>query len=69
MMALISRVDLIHMIKGTGFPNIDIIDHPLIKRCGKLWGGHNIEWQWNNHFDDDLTEEQLAEIYLLLRNK
>lgn len=62
----LSKTDLINLVKGIK-PSYDILDNPLIKNNGYYIGGFVDNWYWNNNLEN-LSEEQLFEIYQLSKN-
>ena len=63
----LTKKDLISLIKGTN-PHYNVMDNNLVKLCGRYIGGFRDEWKWNCSFNDDLTEDQLWNLYVLCRN-
>ena len=58
--------DLISLVKGTD-PSYDAMSIPLVKKHGKYHGGFNDEWQWDTYELEKLTEQQLYELYSLIK--
>ena len=63
----IDRTDLINMIKGTN-PSYDLMTQPMIKLLGSFTGGFSDRWNWNYSFPTELSDEDLFEVYTLLKN-
>ncbi len=62
----LKKDDLVNLVKGTS-PHYELMDNPLVKRCGSYIGGFHDRWDWNNHFDEDITEQQLWDLYILCK--
>lgn len=63
----LSKKDLASLVKGTS-PNFDLHSHPLVKKSGRYYGGFNDEWNWNYGFENNLSEEELWDLYVLCRD-
>ena len=57
---------LIDAIKGTT-PSYTAMDDPLIKPLGDYSGGFNDSWHWNNLVLKTKTEQELIEIYTIIK--
>ena len=57
---------LINAINGTT-PSYTAMDHPLIKPLGDYSGGFNDRWYWNNSVLKTKTEQELIEIYTIIK--
>ena len=53
-------------IKGTT-PSYSTMDHPLIKPVGDYRGGFSDRWHWNNSVLITKTEQELIEIYTIIK--
>lgn len=63
----LTRVDLVALVKGTS-PYYNVMEAPIVKRCGSYIGGHHDKWDWNYKFDTGLSEQQLWDLYILCRD-
>jgi len=63
----ISKEQLADMVKGTS-PYYYVFDHPLVKKSGRYIGGFHDKWEWNYGFHNDLTKEELWELYNVCKN-
>ena len=64
----IDKLDLINLVKGVGMPDYELMDHPMISRLGRYYGGFSDDWSWDYSALRECTEEQLYEIYKLLKS-
>ena len=62
----LSREDLINLVKGSR-PNYNVIGNEIIEKCGSFYGNYG-RWDWNYGFSEDLTEQQLWDMYVLCRD-
>ena len=58
----LSKKQLINMVLGT-VPGYNVFEHPLVKQCGYYCGGFVEKWNWHSNKLNELTEEQLFELY------
>jgi len=63
----LTRKDLISLVRGKS-PYYSVMNDPTVQRCGTYTGGFSDTWTWNSTFDDDLTEKQLWDLYVLCRD-
>lgn len=63
----LTKKDLVCLVKGTS-PNYDVMNNETIKKCGRYVGGFHDKWDWEYGFGDDLTDQQLWDMYILCRN-
>jgi hypothetical protein len=64
----LNKKDLSTLVRGLE-PSYELMEHPKVAKCGKFCGGFREEWSWNNYFDDNMTEEQLWELYCILTKR
>lgn len=62
----LSRKDLINLVKGTQ-PNYNAMENEIVKKCGSFSGSYG-RWDWSYGFGEDLTEQQLWNMYILCRD-
>lgn len=62
----LDKKDMISLVKGTA-PNLLIMDNPLINKYGNFRASYGT-WDWNYRAFDNLSEEELLEIYLTCKN-
>lgn len=58
----LEKKDLIIMVKGAS-PSFEVMNHPLVSKCGRYFGGFSDTWYWSQVDLEKLTEEQLWETY------
>ena len=62
-----TKQDLTSMVLGMP-PNYSVMEHELVKPHGRWIGGHVDEWSWDGNSLDELTEEQLWDLYRICRD-
>lgn len=63
----LTKEDLIILIKGSS-PCYKLMSHPLIAANGYYVGGFVDHWEWNHNAFKNCTEEQVYEVYLLIKS-
>jgi hypothetical protein len=63
----LSKEDLLSLVKGAS-PYYSIFDDKRIKPYGHFVGGHAEYWQWSDSALQELSNEQLFEIYQLCKD-
>jgi len=67
MLVDLDRESLIHLAKGVE-PYYSVMDHPLVKANGSYTGGHLDRWDWSWRAFENLSDEEILEVYNLCRN-
>jgi len=49
-------------------PNYSIFEHPLVKKCGSYCGGFVEKWSWKGYELEELSKQELYELYMLCKN-
>lgn len=62
----LNKDEIISLIKGSSI-SYKQMDIPKIKWCGNYMGGFVDEWRWNDERLRELTEDQLMELYKLIK--
>ncbi len=62
----LDRQDLHNLVKGT-YPSYESMGNNIVSRLGKFTGGIGECWDWNYSVPDDITDEQLWEVYNLCK--
>ncbi len=62
----LNKNEIICLIKGTSISYAQM-DIPKIKWCGNYRGGFHDDWQWDVSKLKELTEEQLMDLYKIIK--
>jgi hypothetical protein len=62
MKIVVDKQDLINMVKGV-FLSYDAMCDPLASICGRYVGGFDDKWVWDVFELNQLTEQQLFDVY------
>lgn len=63
----VGREDIVRMVLGTA-PHYTVFDNDLVKRCGSYIGGFHDGWAWDLNSLDDLTNQELIDLYDICKN-
>jgi len=64
----LDRKGLLSLVNGTE-PGYGAFEHPLIKKCGTYCGGFVDEWTWDLEQLNEITDEELYEIYNICQDE
>lgn len=64
----LDKNDLIAMVMGKD-PGYTFLDEELVKRGGYFTGGFSDRWTWEKHKLELLSEEELVELYKMLKER
>lgn len=68
MLIEVDKQDLINLVKGTE-PSHELMKHPLIAENGRYTGGFHDKWDWNYRPFRNNTEEEIYQLYIMLKNE
>lgn len=63
----LDKGDLVTLVLGSS-PYYSVFEEPLIKKCGSFTGGFVEKWSWSRSTLEQLTEEELYQIYIICKN-
>lgn len=63
----LTKQDLISLVKGIE-PYYSVFDNPIVKKCGSYAGGFSSGWDWDEYRLEELTENELWDLYILCRD-
>ena len=66
MLVKLDKKALISLVSGQQ-PNYSLFEIPTVKKCGRYSGSYD-EWVWHNYILEELSEQELYELYVLCRN-
>lgn len=64
----LDKSDLIAMVMGR-YPGYSLLSEPLVKNGGYYVGGFKDEWNWEKNKLKKYTEEDLFELYKMLKER
>lgn len=67
MLIELDKKGLITLINGTSI-GYELMDNPKVKWCGSYRGGFYDDWKWDVSKLTQLTEEQLYELYKIVKS-
>ena len=65
MIVELTTKELLSLVRGTA-PSYDVYKNSLVKKGGAHVGGFADEWRWGPGLED-LTDEQLWELYIICK--
>jgi hypothetical protein len=63
----LNKKDLISLVVGTP-PYYSKFEDHLVKRCGSFTGGFADSWNWHHHELNQLSEQDLWDLYVMCRD-
>ena len=66
MLIELSKKDIINLVCGCS-PNYSVFDNELVKEYGEYNGSYGT-WSWKKYRLEELSENELFELYLICKN-
>jgi len=66
MLLEIDKEALISLVIGQQ-PYYSVFEHSMVKKCGHYKGGNHDEWVWHDCSLEELSEQELYDLYILCR--
>ena len=64
-----TRELLVDAIMGTSLYSLDLMNNPLVKKCGTFTGGFCERWDWDRSKIEALEGYEIVELYRILKKK
>lgn len=62
MIVEVDKKDLVHMVLGCE-PDYEVINELINRKLGSYCGGFNDRWDWNKYALEELSEQELFDLY------